>query len=50
MVSTIKQMLIGHARRPGLHMMGLLCDPVSLLDDIERMGVRVEQELTTLHN
>jgi len=40
-VSMIEQMLDGSARRPGVHLMGLLVDPDRLLTDVEEMGVRV---------
>lgn len=43
-VSMIKQMLNGSTRQPGIHLMGLLCDPEALLADMERMGVVIEQE------
>jgi NAD(P)-dependent dehydrogenase (short-subunit alcohol dehydrogenase family) len=46
MVSMIRQMLTGHARKPGVHMMGHLCDPVLLMEDIKIMGICVESELT----
>jgi len=40
-VSMIEQLLDGSARRPGLHLMGLLADPERLLADVGAMGVRV---------
>jgi saccharopine dehydrogenase (NAD+, L-lysine-forming) len=40
-VSMIEQVLDGSARRPGVHLMGLLVDPDRLLADVEGMGVRV---------
>lgn len=40
-VSMIEQLLDGSARRPGLHLMGLLADPARLLADVRAMGVRV---------
>lgn len=39
-VAVIRQMLAGRVD-PGIHLMGLGCDPTELLDDIERMGVAI---------
>jgi len=41
-VAMIKQMLIGKVQ-PGIHLMGLCCDPVQLLEDIERTDVSITQ-------
>ena len=41
-VAMIKQMLIGNVQ-PGIHLMGLCCDPVQLLEDIERTDVSITQ-------
>lgn len=38
----LKQYLDGSARRPGLHMMGHLADPVRLFADMEAMGARIK--------
>ncbi|MBU0691187.1 saccharopine dehydrogenase NADP-binding domain-containing protein [bacterium] len=43
-VSMIKQLLTGTARKPGIHMMGLLTGPETMLADMERMGVVIEKE------
>jgi saccharopine dehydrogenase (NAD+, L-lysine-forming) len=40
-VSMIEQLLDGTARRPGVHLMGLLADPERLLADAAAMGVKV---------
>ncbi|HEX9122816.1 MAG TPA: saccharopine dehydrogenase NADP-binding domain-containing protein [Actinomycetota bacterium] len=40
-VSMIEQLLDGTARRPGVHLMGLLTDPDRLLADVAAMGVKV---------
>jgi hypothetical protein len=37
----VEQVLDGSARRPGVHLMGLLVDPDRLLGDVGSMGVRV---------
>ena len=39
--AALLQYLDGSARKPGLWMMGHLCEPVRLLADMARMGVRV---------
>jgi len=41
-VAYLLQYLDGSARKVGLHMMGHLADPVRLLRDMERMGIRVQ--------
>jgi len=41
-VAMIKQMLSGKVQ-PGIHLMGLCCDPVQLLEDIERTDVSISQ-------
>ena len=41
-VAMIKQMLNGEVK-PGIHLMGLCCDPVQLLEDIERTDVSISQ-------
>jgi len=43
-VAMIKQML-QEEFQPGIHLMGLCCDPVKLLDDIERTGIPIAQKL-----
>ena len=43
-VAMIKQMLSGKVQ-PGIHLMGLCCDPVQLLEDIERTDVSISQRL-----
>lgn len=40
-IAYLLQYLDGSARRPGLHMMGHLADPVRLFQDMEKMGVEV---------
>ena len=47
-VAMIKQMLQDELQ-PGIHLMGLCCDPVQLLSDIERMGISITQQLETIH-
>jgi len=37
----LRQYLDGSIKKPGLHMMGLLTDPQRLLQDMERMGIKV---------
>jgi hypothetical protein len=39
-VATVLQYLDGSARKPGLWMMGHLCDPVRLMKDMEKMGAQ----------
>lgn len=41
-VACLLQYLDGSIARPGLWMMGQVTDPVRLLNDMERMGIRVE--------
>jgi len=48
-VAMIKQMLQDELQ-PGIHLMGLCCDPVQLLSDIERMGISITQRLETIHS
>lgn len=40
-VAYLLQYFDGSARKPGLHMMGHLADPIRLFDDMERMGVNI---------
>jgi hypothetical protein len=47
-VAMIKQML-QETFPPGIHLMGLCCDPVRLLEDIERAKIPVTQQLETIH-
>ena len=47
-VAMIKQMLQKKVR-PGIHLMGLCCDPVKLLADIERTEVSITQQTETIH-
>jgi len=42
-VAMIKQMLSGKIQ-PGIHLMGLCCDPAQLLEDIERTDVSINQQ------
>jgi saccharopine dehydrogenase-like NADP-dependent oxidoreductase len=46
-VAMIKQML-QEELQPGIHLMGLCCDPVELLANIERMGIPIIRELETI--
>ena len=48
-VAMIKQMLQDELQ-PGIHLMGLCCDPVQLLSDIERMGISITRQLETIHS
>jgi saccharopine dehydrogenase (NAD+, L-lysine-forming) len=41
-VACLLQILDGSSRRPGLHFMGHLVDPVRLLRDMQRMGIRLD--------
>jgi saccharopine dehydrogenase (NAD+, L-lysine-forming) len=43
-VAFLLQYLDGSARRPGLHMMGHLANPVRLFDDMQKMGVEVRTD------
>ena len=43
-VAMIKQMLNGEVK-PGIHLMGLCCDPVQLLEDIGRTEIAITQKL-----
>ena len=45
-VAMIKQMLKRKAQ-PGIHLMGLCCNPVELLEDIERTEISITQRLET---
>jgi len=47
-VAMIKQML-QEKHQPGIRLMGLCCDPVQLLSDIERMGIPITERLKTIH-
>jgi len=47
-VAMIKQML-QEKFQPGIHLMGLCCDPVKLLADIERTEIPVTQKLEPTH-
>jgi saccharopine dehydrogenase (NAD+, L-lysine-forming) len=47
-VAMIKQML-QKTVRPGINLMGLCCDPVKLLADIERTEISITQQLETIH-
>jgi saccharopine dehydrogenase (NAD+, L-lysine-forming) len=47
-VAMIKQML-QNKFQPGVHLMGLCCDPVKLLADIERTEIPITQQLETIH-
>jgi saccharopine dehydrogenase-like protein len=47
-VAMIKQMLQRHVP-PSIHLMGLCCDPVKLLADIERTEIPITQQLETIH-
>jgi len=40
-VAYLQQYLDGSARRPGLHMMGQLAEPVRLFQDMQSMGVKI---------
>jgi hypothetical protein len=43
-VAMIKQLLNGKVQ-PGIHLMGVCCDPVQLLEDIGRTDVSITQQL-----
>ena len=43
-VAMVKQMLRKEIQ-PGVHLMGLCCDPVELLADVERTEISVTQQL-----
>jgi saccharopine dehydrogenase (NAD+, L-lysine-forming) len=47
-VAMIKQ-LLQKEFQPGIHLMGLCCDPVKLLADIERTEIPITQQLETIH-
>ncbi len=47
-VAMIKQMLQKRSH-PGVRLMGLCCDPVKLLEDIERTEISVTRQLETIH-
>ncbi len=47
-VAMIKQMLAQNLQ-PGIHLMGLCCDPVKLLADIERTEIPITQQLEHIH-
>ena len=42
-VAMVRQMLNGQVK-PGIHLMGLCCDPVQLLEDIGRTDVSITQQ------
>ncbi len=42
-MAMINQMLSGQLE-PGIHLMGLCCDPMQLLEDIERTGISIRQQ------
>ena len=41
-MAMIEQMLNGQVE-PGIHLMGLCCEPMQLLEDIERTGISITQ-------
>lgn len=43
-VAYLRQYLDGSARRPGLHMMGHIAEPIRLFRDMERMGAKISVE------
>lgn len=43
-VAYLPQHLDESARRPGLHMMGQLAEPVRLFEDMQKMGVSIVNE------
>lgn len=45
-VATLKQYMDGSARRPGLHMMGQIAEPVRLFADMEEMGAEISEEMS----
>ena len=45
-VACIAQYLDGSIAKPGLWMMGHVVDPVRLMDDMERMGIKIQMEVT----
>ena len=47
-VAMIRQML-QKKFQPGIHLMGLCCDPAKLLEDIERTEIPITQQLETRH-
>ena len=47
-VAMIKQML-QKKFQPGIHLMGLCCDPVKLLSDIERTEIPITQQLEAIY-
>lgn len=40
-VAFLKQYLDGSARKPGLHMMGQIAEPIRMFEDMERMGADI---------
>lgn len=46
-VACAKQLLDGSIARPGVHLMGHLVDPARLVEDLRRMGIRVETAVAT---
>lgn len=49
-VACLQQYLDGHIAKPGLWMMGHAVDPVRLMNDMERMGVRIQTQVTQNSN
>ena len=47
-VAMVRQMLQEKVQ-PGIHLMGLCCDPVKLLADIEHSEIAIAQQLETIH-
>ena len=45
-VACIAQYLDGSIAKPGLWMMGHVVDPVRLMNDMERMGIKIQMEVT----
>jgi saccharopine dehydrogenase (NAD+, L-lysine-forming) len=45
-IACLMQYLDGSIRRPGLSMMGHVVDPGRLLADMEKMGVRIQTQIT----
>ena len=42
----IGEYLDGSIAKPGLWMMGHVVDPVRLMNDMERMGIKIQMEVT----
>ena len=47
-VAALLQMLDGSARKPGVHVMGHIVDPERHLEDMKRMGMKVDLSMTEL--